>query len=121
MTVLDHLPAIDWESALKLSGNNRMLAEDMVSQLLKNLPDDIDSIKQLYRIADYQTMRDRIHKLRGGVSYCGMPRLKIVLTSLETDLKNHIMVSLPSLLDQLDIEVTLLLEAHNNYHSKMPR
>lgn len=107
---LKHLPIIDWEAGTKLAGNNRDLAEDMLSMLTSDLLEVIDRIKQLHIQQDYQNLLQQTHKFHGAVRYCGLPRLKIILDLLETDLKNNIMEHLSSLIQQLDIEITLLLE-----------
>ncbi len=105
-----HLPVIDWNLGLKLAGNQRELAEDMLTMLLKDLDTTANSIKEKHNIQDYKKMQQEVHKLRGAVSYCGLPRLKSILDQLETNLKTHIMDDLPSLLSLFDKEVTLLLE-----------
>lgn len=110
---LAHLPLIDWTLGIKLAGNQRDLAEDMLTMLLKDLNSSVVSIKEKHKIQDYKKMQQEVHKLRGAVSYCGLPRLKSILDHLETSLKTHIMDDLPSLLDLLDTEVALLLEHHS--------
>ena len=113
---LDHLSVIDWELGIKLAGNKRDLAEEILNMLIKNLPDDMSAITQLYHDKNYLGLLQRVHKLHGAICYCGLPRLKTVLSHLETDLKSHIMDSLPSLHDQLHAEVNLLLE----HYSRLP-
>lgn len=112
---LTHLPLIDWTLGIKLAGNQRDLAEDMLAMLLKDLHGAVASIKERHKMRDDKKMQQEIHKLRGAVSYCGLPRLKSILEHLETKLKTHIMDDLPSLLDLLDTEVALLLEHHSPF------
>lgn len=107
---LTHLPIIDWELGTKLAGNNRAAASDLLSFFIKNLRNDLNVIKEYYQREDLKALRNQIHKLHGAVCYCGLPRLKSTLSQLETNLKNNIMVSLPSLMDQLESEVSELLE-----------
>ena len=104
------LPIIDWDLSLKLAGNQRALAEDMLNLLTRDLPTDLERIKLHHNQKDDKKLLQEIHKLHGAVSYCGLPRLKYILAQLESELKNHIMVNLPSLLNQLDTEVIRLLE-----------
>lgn len=106
---INHLPIIDWESGTKLAGGQRSLAEDLLDFLIKSLPQDVAKIKDLHEKKNYSDLKYQVHKLHGAVSYCGLPRLKTLLSRLETDIKNHIMFSLPPLINQLDFEVTLLL------------
>lgn len=111
---IESLPIIDWAQGKKLAGNNTELADEILSMLIKRLEKDLALIKELNEKAAYDALRDEVHKLHGAVCYCGTPRLKAVLMRLETDIKNHIMVDLPYLLDQLTHEVHLVL---NHYQS----
>lgn len=104
------LPIIDWALGTRLAGNNRQLAEEIILLLLKNLTQDVANINKLYQQHQLDELFKHIHKLHGAVCYCGLPRLKKLLSQLETDLKNNIIGNLPSHLHQLDIEVTLLLK-----------
>lgn len=114
--VLDHLSIIDWSLATKLAGNKKEIAEELLRMLTKTLPNDIKEIKQLYLAQKFPELRQKVHKLHGAVCYCGLPRLKTVISRIETDLKNNVMSHLSSLFDQLDIEVNLLLE-QCSYHN----
>jgi two-component system sensor histidine kinase BarA len=107
---LSDLPVIDWEQGKKLAGNNSGLANEIIEMLIKRLPQDLESINQLSKIPDYLALRNEVHKLHGAVCYCGTPRLKATLMKLETDLKNHIMIDLPYLLDRLNDEVQQVLD-----------
>jgi len=108
-----HLPLIDWEQAINVAGNQKALAEDILRMLMKSLPDDAASIRQLGQEQNYSELLKRVHKLHGALCYSGVPRLKSIVLVLETDLKNNIMVDLPSILDRFDTEVSLLLERYS--------
>jgi two-component system sensor histidine kinase BarA len=109
---LNNLPIIDWEAGIRLAGNQRTLAEDLLQFLLKDLNATLTSIKELHNIQDYKKLLHETHKLHGAVRYCGLPRLKIILERLESDLKNNIMDDLSLHLQQLDTEIKILLEHH---------
>jgi len=106
---LEQLPIIDWSLSLKLAGQQPALAKDILAILIKDLAQNLEHIQRLYASKNYVELRSQIHKLHGAVCYCGLPRLKIILFRLETNLKNNIIDSLPSFLDQLNIEVNDLL------------
>ena len=113
MTIkLNHLPVIDWKLGMKLAGNKKEVAEELLDLFIKKLPIDLCTIKALHETINYSGLQKEIHKLHGALCYCGAPRLKKLISHLETELKNNIMVDLPSLLDQLDNEVNLLLKHH---------
>src|SRR5688500_8569573 len=115
--VLNHLSIIDWDLATKLAGNKKEIAEEILRMLAKNLPKDIKESKQLDVVQKFPELLQRVHKLHRSICYCGIPRLKIVISYIETVLKNYVMFNLPSLFDQMDIEVKLLLE-QCSYHNR---
>jgi len=118
---LSHLPVIDWDLATKLAGHHKEIAEELLALLVKTLPDDIKKIKEFYVAQKYPELLKQVHKLHGALCYCGLPRLKTLIACLETDLKSNIMTNLPSLFDQLDIEVNLLFrERFTHYHFEEP-
>lgn len=106
-------PVIDWEQSIKLAGNKRDLANDILTMLIKDLPNDLSAITTCYKVQNYQEMLRLVHKLHGALCYCGLPRLKTVVARLETELKNNIMDGLPPLIETLDSEVNLLLERYS--------
>ena len=109
LTDLDQLPIIDWQLATRLAYNKKEVAQELLGLFTKNLSDEIAQIKASYVDQKYIDLLQKIHKLHGAICYCGVPRLKSVVARLETDLKNNIMLDLPYLFSQLDIEVKLLL------------
>ncbi len=112
---LGHHPIIDWDQAIKLAGNHRELAEEMLDLLIKNLREEIPKIKQFHKVQNYVELLRQVHKLHGALCYCGLPRLKTLIARLETELKSNIMDGLSALLDQLDAEVNLLLEQYSHH------
>lgn len=103
------LPIIDWELGIKLAGNNKQLAKEIIDLFIKNIKTERANIQLLFEKNQYKELTKQIHKLHGAICYCGLPRLKNLVAKLETNLKNNIMDSLPSLLNQLDTEINLLL------------
>lgn len=110
---LNNLPVIDDELGIKLAGNKKELANELLCLFMKNLNEEISSINELYTIKNYPELIRRIHRLHGAVCYCGLPRLKSVITQLETELKSNIMSNLPLLFNQLNAETTLLFEHYS--------
>jgi len=107
------LPVIDWEQALRVAGNQELLAQDLMKALIKTLPADAAEIKKLGEEQNYSELLKKVHKLHGALCYSGFSRLKSVVLLLETDLKNNIMVNLTSVLQKFDSEVGLLLEHYS--------
>ena len=103
----------NWEQAIKLAGNKRELAEEMLALFIKDLPKDVIAIHQSYQDHNFVEMLRQVHKLHGALCYCGLPRLKTVVSRLETELKSNIMDSLPILTELLKSEVNLLLKQYS--------
>jgi len=106
----DQRPVIDWEEGIRLAGHKKELARDILNMMVRDLPHEIALIHTQYESKNYQEMARAVHKLHGAVCYTGTPRLKTALSALETRLKTNIMDDSSSLLDQLDTEVSYLLE-----------
>ena len=102
------LATIDWELGTKLTGKKKFAVE-LLDLLVQSLPGDLIKIKQAQ---DHAQLCAVVHKLHGAVCYCGTPRLKAVLSKLETDLKTNIISDLTSHLIELDTAAHLLLEQH---------
>ena len=84
-------PIIDWELGIRLAGNKRDLAEDLLALFISKLAEELNTIKSLHQSENYPELTQRVHKLHGASCYCGIPRIKRVLAQLETELKNNIM------------------------------
>lgn len=108
----EQLPTIDWELAKRLAGNQVDLAHDMLNMLTRDLPNDLFDINQAFKNKDMAVLYQRVHKLHGAVSYCGTPRLKAVLASIDLNLKNNSTTDLPLMIQEFDKEVKQLLREH---------
>ncbi|MEX1033325.1 MAG: response regulator [Cellvibrionaceae bacterium] len=78
---------VNIQLSLSLSNNKPALARDMLSMLLKALPQDAEAIDQLFKEEDFDALEATVHKLRGGASYCGVPYLKSTSTALDNMLQ----------------------------------
>ncbi|OGT47306.1 MAG: hypothetical protein A3E83_00815 [Gammaproteobacteria bacterium RIFCSPHIGHO2_12_FULL_41_20] len=112
---MNELPIINWELGTQLADNKRDLAEELLSILINSLPIEIKVIKESLHNQNRDKLWQSVHKLHGAVCYCGTPRLKQVLTKLETSIKTNIMDNLPLLIDELSTEVNQLLTCYKSY------
>ncbi len=78
---------IDRDLALERAGNNLDLARELFSMLLKELPDYRQTIPELYAAGEMNTLLERVHKLNGAATYCGVPELKAAADDFEGRLK----------------------------------
>lgn len=116
---LYNLPVIDWDQAIKLAGNKRELAEELLGMLVNNIAHDASMIQKLYSAQIFPDLLRQVHKLHGALSYCGVPRLKTLLAKLETDLKSDVSENLSTLFNQFDTEVKRLLECYPHHISML--
>lgn len=113
---IEHLPLIDWELATRLAGHNKLVAEEIVALFIEKLPEDRAMISQFSREGNNQALLNSVHRLHGAICYCGLPRLKAIVMTLEKHLKNNIPSDIPFLLNQLDIEIDRLLDHYASSH-----
>ncbi len=81
----------------------------MLGLLVKTLPIELAQIKQAHQSRDYPQLQKLVHKLHGAICYCGVPRLKSAITTLETALKTNKIAELPELCAQFEAEIKQLL------------
>ena len=110
--------AIDWELALSLTDNNREFAEKMLDLLVKDLPEEIDSIKKAYANNKQIELAQRIHKLHGALCYCGAAKLKMAAATLEKAVTDKSEKEIPHLLLQLEKKAKYLVEEVHRLHKK---
>lgn len=106
----ENVSVIDWDLALKLAGNKRDLAEELLNMLLMTLDSDVKKIRSDYDNKNFSDLQKRIHKLHGAVCYCGTPRLKKIIVIIENALKQNNIDDFSNLLDQFELECNLLIE-----------
>jgi len=78
---------IDWELGLQLVNGNKALAQELMSMLIAELPNDKANMKAAYANGDMTSLKNMTHKLHGSLKYCAAPRLKVSIEQLETALK----------------------------------
>lgn len=82
-------PCIDWELATQLAGGNLKLAKELLTMFVGSLDTELANIDELYQEKSYEALADVIHRLHGGISYCGLPALKQTIKVFETALKSQ--------------------------------
>lgn len=104
---MDH-PVIDWDLSKRLAGNNLKNAKEFLALLAKDLLKELSDIKQSYELNNFEEIKTRIHKLQGALSYCGLPRLKLVTIALENALKKN--TGIPTLMSQFEFEINQVIK-----------
>ncbi|WP_192484144.1 MULTISPECIES: ATP-binding protein [Cysteiniphilum] len=80
---------IDIELASGLAGGNIAFAKEMLAAFMNSLSDAVEEIVTAYENSEGKRLRDLVHKLHGGASYCGVPVLKNKLANLEKALQHN--------------------------------
>jgi two-component system sensor histidine kinase BarA len=104
------LLTIDWKLGIKLAGNKREVAEEMLMLLAKNLPTDLIAFTKSFEQRNYSELLRQVHKLHGALCYCGTPKLKHTAAQLESSLKQNQFHTISTLLDQLQEEAQRVLK-----------
>lgn len=81
---------IDWPLALKRTGGKESLAKEMLTGLIKALPENQRSISEALLKQDSSQLKRLIHKLNGACCYTGVPSLATVCQEIETQLKKEV-------------------------------
>ena len=115
---LQELPIIDWEDSTRLACYKKDLARDMLNLLARDLPQELRTMNSLHTDKKYSELLKTVHKLHGAVCYTGTPRLKSLLSPLETALKTNIMDNSSTILRHLEIEVGHLLKQLDAFNSQ---
>lgn len=88
--VEDQLPVIDLNLGAQILGSDVQAARNMVEELVKMLPGDLEEVKAAFKTNDRKKLKELAHYIKGGVSYCGTPRLKIAATELDQYIRESI-------------------------------
>jgi two-component system sensor histidine kinase BarA len=69
-------------AALRITGGNAELAEEMLVMLVEGLPDQLQQIGQYLRQRHWEALHDQVHRLQGSTAVCGVPRLHATVRAL---------------------------------------
>lgn len=77
---------IDLGDGANLAGGDETEARTLLKMLAKTLPKDIDEITRYHSEKNYKMLHDIIHKMYGGLCYCGVPQLRKLTKTLNESL-----------------------------------
>ncbi len=106
--------SIDWPLCIKLAGNKRDLAHEMLSMLIVSLPQDRQDIMRAYQQQNLIDLREYVHKLHGACCYIGVPRLKFIAQGLEAALTTTSADILEQYIGQLNVEVHEIIDYYDS-------
>ncbi len=85
----DEYHPIDWELCLERANEKQDLAIDMLSMLVKSIPETRLRLKKHYQSQDLPNLIAAVHKLHGATCYTGVAKLKQNCLELEQELKSN--------------------------------
>lgn len=89
----DSQAVIDLEQAETISGGNKDLALELIGRLVHDFPEEQAALTQAYHTNDVMAVRDTLHRLKGGASYCGVPQLKAAIQALHEQVSDSVNLS----------------------------
>lgn len=78
---------VDWDLALSKANHNEAIAQEMLQEFSKQLPESLIAIEQACRIQNWEVMQQQVHRLHGASCYTGVPKLQQLCAEIETELK----------------------------------
>jgi HPt (histidine-containing phosphotransfer) domain-containing protein len=80
-------PIIDLVFGAKIMDTNKTAAKKMITIMLKSAETEMKELAAAHKTKNWKMVYEYIHKLHGGVSYFGTPRLQKACEYLEEYLK----------------------------------
>jgi two-component system, NarL family, sensor histidine kinase BarA len=109
---INHDLSIDWQSSIKLANNNKELAKDLLTMFIADLPRASEAIHSAFQQEQYDELLNQVHRLHGASCYCGVTRLKALLSKMEFSVKEKPYQRLTEMLPEFDQEVNNILSAY---------
>ena len=109
---------VDFEIVKNNFGGNEALIQEMLIVFLRTLPDEVRQLQTSFEKKDWQTLREIVHRLKGGGSYCGTSRLNHVCTRLEEVILANEKEMISSLYQQLMVEIEKVKEVISQWNDR---
>jgi len=86
-----HIPEThyDFQASLQLMGNKESVVRELAVMLKSQLSPLNTQLQTAFEKNDTQALQAAAHKLHGGIAYVISPRLKYLISQLETACKQH--------------------------------
>jgi CheY-like chemotaxis protein len=92
------------------------LARTLFEMLIAELPATRHKLQQAYVEKDWNRLRELVHKLLGGISYCNVPALKAAVENLQNQL-HPVSETLPKALENVLNEMDWLENKYRDSHA----
>lgn len=85
----EDLPIVDLELGTRVAGGRKALARQLIASLAASLDSTRQEIDAAVAHGDEEALLDSIHALNGACRYCGVPRLALLVETIETRLRSR--------------------------------
>ncbi len=96
--------------AISIAGGSRDIAAELLELFVEDLLIQTDVLEQTYAEANWETLRQLVHKLNGSASYCATLALKEAIQNLEIILMQADIDTVPGAFAQVQREIDRLFE-----------
>lgn len=105
---------IDLEKGAAIISSDVKAAKKAIDLLMEVLPQTQKDLHRAFECGDFDSMSESVHKFRGGVAYCGVPRLQRAVQALEIGLKSGDLQQIKELYQNLSAEIKAFVEAYRS-------
>ncbi len=100
----------DVEKALKITGGNIELADELFQSLLEELPGMKERLNTAFNNKDYKDMESAAHKLHGSAAYCAVTSIKDLAARLEKATINNRLDDIVACINELNSGIERILD-----------
>ncbi|MBA2654665.1 MAG: Hpt domain-containing protein [Gammaproteobacteria bacterium] len=110
--VVDHPLSIDWQLSITLAGGDKKLAKDLLEMYIADLPRSSEAIHAAHLEKQYGELLNQVHRLHGASCYCGVTRLKSILSNMEFAAREKQTQQFEDALHEFDEEVNNVMASY---------
>ena len=115
----DNRESFDYDGSLMLSANKPELLKKILQMLLRDFPEFRQKLKQFQQSRDVSQLGPVVHKIHGVTCYCSLPKLRSMVSGVETRIVDMEEVELMELTEQLWHELQTVETEVNNCLQRM--
>lgn len=113
----EQLPIIDWDQHAQASTGSMDMSKELLMLFIQQLPELEARFQQAFAKQDKEELHAVLHRLQGACAYCGLPRLRTVITSVSQAHKESGQLT-PAQYDQITQEIAIVREELNKHGIK---
>ena len=99
-----NLPIRDKNLLLNATGGDQQVADEMFEAFIRELPDEIQQIRNQFDSSDWDELWSLVHRLHGATSICGVPALDTTVHQLESACRNRVIPEIEQMIGELEIQ-----------------